>query len=118
MGEVLANLGRFNDTLLPVLRGALPGEQVHSWSLDGTGSPGIDVFVTLSDDAPMPVEALLPSVRWIHSLGAGVDGVPLDAVGDRVVTCSRGASSPAIAEFVLATMLAFEKRLPESWVSA
>ncbi len=53
---------------------------------------------------------------WVHVLGAGVDGFPLDALAGRTVTCSKGASAPAIAEFVLASMLAFEKRLPETWV--
>src|SRR5439155_951170 len=33
----------------------------------------------------------------------------------RVVTCSRGASAVPISEYVLAAMLAFEKRLPQSW---
>jgi phosphoglycerate dehydrogenase-like enzyme len=56
-------------------------------------------------------------MRWVHVLGAGVDGVPLELLRDVEVTCSRGASSVAIAEFVLATMLAFEKQLPEVWIS-
>ena len=30
-------------------------------------------------------------IRWIHILGAGADGFPFEAVGDRVLTCSRGA---------------------------
>jgi phosphoglycerate dehydrogenase-like enzyme len=50
-------------------------------------------------------------------LGAGIDGFPLAVVGDQVLTCSRGAAAPAIAEFVLAAMLAFEKQLPEVWVT-
>ena len=32
------------------------------------------------------------------------------------MTCSRGASAVPISEYVLAPMLAFEKRLPQSWV--
>ncbi len=52
-------------------------------------------------------------VQWIHTLGTGVDRFPFDAVGERTVTCSRGASSIPIAEFVLAAMLAFEKQIPE-----
>jgi phosphoglycerate dehydrogenase-like enzyme len=50
-------------------------------------------------------------------LAAGVDKFPLELIGDRILTCSRGASAPAIAEFVVATMLAFEKQLPEVWVT-
>jgi phosphoglycerate dehydrogenase-like enzyme len=59
---------------------------------------------------------MLDGIRWVHVLGAGVDGFPMDVVGDRVLTCSRGASAPAIAEFVLAAMLAFEKQVPEVWI--
>jgi len=55
-------------------------------------------------------------VRWIHVLGTGVDRFPFDSVGDRVVTCSRGASAIPIAEYVLAAMLAFEKRIPGVWM--
>jgi phosphoglycerate dehydrogenase-like enzyme len=53
----------------------------------------------------------------VHVLAAGVDGFPLGAVGDRAITCSRGASAPAIAEFVIASMLAFEKQFPATWLS-
>lgn len=56
-------------------------------------------------------------VRWIHTIGTGVDRFPFDAVGDRILTCSRGASAVPISEWVLAMLLAFEKRLPESWIS-
>jgi phosphoglycerate dehydrogenase-like enzyme len=34
----------------------------------------------------------------------------------RTVTCARGASAIPISEFVLAAMLAFEKRMPEVWL--
>ena len=63
-------------------------------------------------------ELLVPSIVWAHVLGAGVDGFPFDALGGRPLTCSRGAASVAIAEWVLAVMLAFEKSLPESWLDA
>src|SRR6185369_7097741 len=39
-----------------------------------------------------------------------------DLLGDRPLTCSRGASAIPIAEWVLAMMLAFEKRVPEVWI--
>jgi phosphoglycerate dehydrogenase-like enzyme len=34
----------------------------------------------------------------------------------RTVTCARGASAIPISEFVLAAMLAFEKRMPDVWL--
>ncbi len=51
-------------------------------------------------------------------LSTGVDGFPFDVVGDRVLTCSRGASAVAISEFVIAAMLAFAKQLPAVWISS
>ena len=56
-------------------------------------------------------------VRWIHTIGTGLDRFPFAAVGERLVTCSRGASGIPIAEWVLAVMLAFEKHLPDAWVT-
>src|SRR5262249_32628774 len=52
---------------------------------------------------------------WVHLVGTGVDHFPLERLGSRIATCSRGGSSLPIAEWVLAVMLAFEKRLPEIW---
>lgn len=76
-----------------------------------------EVLATLADEAPVIASVLTPGIRWVHVLGTGVDGFPLEVVGERVVTCSRGASATAIAEFVLAAMLTFEKRLPQVWIT-
>ena len=77
-----------------------------------------EVIVSLLDNAARTQLAatLTPAVQWVHVFAAGVDGFPFELLGDRVLTCSRGASAVAIAEFALTTMLAFEKRLPESWI--
>lgn len=52
-------------------------------------------------------------VRWIHTLGAGVDTLPFDLLRNRdiVVTNSRGLYGDGLAEFVIASMLFFAKRL-------
>src|ERR1700733_4980129 len=82
------------------------------------GSAGAaDVLVTLLVPPHRIEEALTPEVRWVYVLGAGVDGFPLGLLGDRVLTCSRGASAGAIAEWVVASMLAFEKQFPDSWIT-
>lgn len=60
-------------------------------------------------------EVVEHGVEWIHAIGTGVDRFPLHAVGDRVLTCGRGASAWPIAEWSLAQLLAFEKRLPGTW---
>ena len=55
-------------------------------------------------------------VEWVHVAGTGIDSFPRELFDGRTVTCARGASAIPIAEFVLAAMLAFEKRLPETWI--
>ncbi len=57
-------------------------------------------------------------VRWVHTFGTGVERLPLDLIGERILTCSRGASGIPIAEWAFAVMLALEKNLPESWIKA
>jgi phosphoglycerate dehydrogenase-like enzyme len=53
-------------------------------------------------------------VRWVHAYGTGVNRFPFEALGSAVLTCSRGGSGIPIAEWVLAAMLAFEKRFADS----
>ncbi|OWY61307.1 hypothetical protein B7486_64470, partial [cyanobacterium TDX16] len=58
-----------------------------------------------------------PSLRWVHIANTGVDGFPLDEVPAHVqLTCNRGLSAGPISEWVLASMLAFEKRFPQTWL--
>ncbi|MEW6269215.1 MAG: NAD(P)-dependent oxidoreductase [Thermodesulfobacteriota bacterium] len=77
-----------------------------------------DVLVTFAWGAPNVADAVAHGVRWVHAIGTGVDRFPFDALGGRVLTCARGASAVPISEWVLAMMLAFEKKLPESWIAA
>lgn len=75
-----------------------------------------EVLVTLAAPSDNLVDLLGRGVRWVHCTGHGVDHLPLGAFGDRLVTCSRGVSSEAIAEWVMAMILAWAKRLPGTWV--
>jgi phosphoglycerate dehydrogenase-like enzyme len=111
--RIAVHSGRFGDALLQGLQSMLPGVELIRAGAGG----GADVLVSLADDAPTIGEALDDDVRWVHILGAGIDGFPVEVVGDRILTCSRGAGAPAIAEFVLAAMLAFEKQLPDTWIT-
>jgi phosphoglycerate dehydrogenase-like enzyme len=77
-----------------------------------------EVLLTLPWGTPNLAEALERGVRWIHAIGTGVDRFPLELVGDRLLSCARGASAVPIAEWVLAVMLAFEKQLPQAWLDA
>jgi len=88
---------------------------------DAPVDPGLraDALLTYPWGSPNLAELVRVSgVRWIHTIGTGVDRFPLAVVGERVLTCSRGASAVPIAEWVMAQLLAFEKRLPESWITA
>jgi phosphoglycerate dehydrogenase-like enzyme len=101
--------------LLDGVRASLPDLPVV-----GTGTPEAaqaDILVTLAGDRDGITGAITPGIRWVHVLGAGIDGFPLDVVRDQALTCSRGAAAPAIAEFVVAAMLAFEKQLPQVWIT-
>lgn len=108
--------GRFGELMLEGLRTVIP-DVVFVAAASPDASRDADVLATLADGEEEITKVLTPRIEWIHVLGAGVDGFPLGVVGDRKLTCSRGAAAPAIAEFVLASMLTFEKQLPDSWIS-
>lgn len=56
-------------------------------------------------------------LRWVHIASAGVDRLlfPELVDSDVVVTNSRGVFERPIAEYVLATVLAFAKDMPTTW---
>jgi phosphoglycerate dehydrogenase-like enzyme len=82
---------------------------------EGRPEPGAEILVILPGDRSDLGRALTADIRWVHLLSAGADGFPFELLEGRLLSCSRGAQAPAIAEFVLATMLAFEKDLPAQW---
>jgi phosphoglycerate dehydrogenase-like enzyme len=86
-------------------------------SEDDPDTQGAEVLLSGDRDRERLEKVMAPGIRWVHVLSTGVDGFPFDLVEDRVLTCSRGASALAISEFVLATMLAFEKQIPEIWIT-
>ena len=77
-----------------------------------------DVLLTFMDGRPNLPAVVEKGVRWIHAIGTGVDAFPLEAVGQRILTCARGASATPISEWTLAMILAFEKQVPEAWVNS
>src|SRR4030095_6729736 len=98
----------------------IPGARVTVVPMDGEPAPDVrgDVLLTHAKGSPNLARVVARGVRWVHAYGTGVEAFPFDALGDRPLTCSRGASGIPIAEWVLAVMLAFEKQLPERWLSA
>jgi phosphoglycerate dehydrogenase-like enzyme len=100
------------------VRRAVPDVELVEISGDGELEPGVEgeVLFTIPWDLPNLEHVLSRGVRWVHTMGTGVDRFPLGLVGDRTLTCSRGASAVPIAEWVVAQMLAFEKHLPDAWI--
>lgn len=75
-----------------------------------------EALLTIPRGYPNLAELLSRGVEWVHVTSTGIDGFPLELLGDRVMTCSRGAGAIAISEWCLAMMLAFEKDLPGVWL--
>ncbi len=117
-GSIVVNRGSYGDLLADGLRAAAPGEAVVVCGPDDPVPDDAEILLALGNDLDAIRRLFVPSVAWAHVFGAGVDGFPMDAVGERTLTCSRGAAAVPIAEWVLAVMLAFEKQLPASWIDA
>ena len=84
--------------------------------LDDERARDAEILLVLSREREALERSAVPSVRWLHAFSTGIDGFPLDVIDGRQFTCSRGANAVPIAEFVLASMLAFVKRLPDTWL--
>jgi phosphoglycerate dehydrogenase-like enzyme len=111
--RVLSHLGA-----LPGLTGALPGVEILPVPMSGPIDESVDgeVLLTVMRGAPNLTELLTRGVKWVHTIGTGVDEFPLDVLDGRTLTCSRGATAVPIAEWVMAQILAVEKQLPDAWV--
>jgi len=96
-----------------------PGVRFVHVDPDGPVDPDLhgEVMVTRGTDSANFAEVLERGVRWVHCTGHGVDEIPLDVVGDRTLTCARGATAVPIAEWVVAMLLTAVKQLPDRWVS-
>jgi phosphoglycerate dehydrogenase-like enzyme len=75
-----------------------------------------EVLLTHAKGSPNLASVVARGVRWVHTYGTGVNEFPFDALGPRLLTCSRGASAVPIAEFALAAILAAEKGFPGTWI--
>jgi phosphoglycerate dehydrogenase-like enzyme len=114
-------LHQLNAEAAATLAAEFPSVEFISIPRDGALDDGVagDVLLTSPIGTETLPEVLRRGVRWVHLVGTGVDRFPLDLIPPEVtLSCSRGASAIAIAEWSLTMMLAFEKRLPDSWLSA
>lgn len=97
---------------------ALPADD--PWSLP----PGTEAFlagmqmVKHLPKADEPPPGWPTGLKWIHLPSTGVDMMPAWMLRTGLVTVARGAQSVAIAEYVFAAMLAFEKHVPEIFVTS
>ena len=114
--NVLCQLG---DEMARKVEAAVPGVTTTVVSGNDPVADDVrgDVLVTAAAGSANIRDVLAHGVHWVHAFGTGVDRFPLDALDGRLLTCSRGASSIPISEWVLAVMLAFEKRLPDAWIT-
>jgi phosphoglycerate dehydrogenase-like enzyme len=56
-------------------------------------------------------------VKWVQLSGTGVDNVAPEVFAHgRIVTCARGAGATPISEWVMAAILAWAKRFPETFL--
>ncbi len=117
--NVLGTL-RFDDDLLDQLRAVSPRLEVAQQTCRTaeevgaalTAHPGIEVLYTFN--LPADVLALAPQLRWVQLHSAGVDhllGSPL-MDSDVAITTSSGIHATPIAEYVLASLLAYRWRVP------
>jgi phosphoglycerate dehydrogenase-like enzyme len=118
MSEALHVLSHLPLHLLDAVRKQHPDVVLTHVSMHGDPPPDAagEVLLTHARGSPNFASVVQRGVRWVHTYGTGVNAFPFDALGDRVLTCSRGASGGPIAEWTLAVMLAAEKNLPASWI--
>ena len=120
MSRTLDILSHLESPQLDAIAREVPGVRFHTIPAEGPLPEGVDgeVGLTFAWGSPNMASVIERGVRWVHTIGTGVDRFPLAAIGEATLTCSRGASATPISEWTLAVMLAFEKQLPESWLSA
>ena len=99
--------------LLEKVTTAYPGIEIVEIPTEGPLPDDVSgrVLLTQTWGTPNLAEVLARGVEWIHTYGTGVNHFPFQVLSGQRMSCSRGASAVPIAEWVLAMMLAFEKRL-------
>ena len=115
---VLSHVGRLDTIHIPEDLTHLV--EVIPVPMDGDIDPSItgDVLITTPTNVPNLEQVLARGVKWVHLIGTGIDKFPLHLIGDDLVlTNSRGLSAVPIAEWVMACVLSFVKRMPGSFVT-
>lgn len=120
MGETLTIGAHMPLELLEGVKARFPSIEIVALPAEGPvdSVPRIDVLLTFPWGTPNFAAVLRKGVRWVHAYGTGVNGFPFEALDGVPLTCSRGASATAISEWVMAVLLAAEKKLPQTWLDA
>jgi phosphoglycerate dehydrogenase-like enzyme len=73
----------------------------------------LEVVVTGLDEAVFERGIASPTVRWVHSVSAGVEHLPLERMAERgiLLTNSAGAYATAMSEYVVAAMIMLARNL-------
>jgi len=114
----IAVLGSF-PSMPDRLEEALPEDRVVRIDRRGPFDGASDIEVALGAPAPDLIREFLaraPRLRWLHTLSAGVERLLIPEVTERrdlMLTNNSGPYDIPIAEFVMATMLAAAKHLPD-----
>ncbi len=105
--------------IFEVLQGMAPDIEVVSTQADPAQWLDSDILLTTALGHSSMSEWMTHCTRlkWIHIFGTGTDNFPLQCAADKVITCSRGATSAPMAEWVMAMILTAEKHLPKSWIT-
>lgn len=110
---------QFGATMNDWLRDRLPaGARIDSLPADAPWrvDPGTQVVLVTNGklrSLPRQRPGWAEGVRWMHLRPTGVDEAPDWLFDLPHLTVSRGAAAVAIAEHVMATLLNFERRLPD-----
>lgn len=111
---------RYRSADLARIRDVAPSSRLVNVSLEGLADADLtDVEVLLRGPMLAPVFdrliARCPQLKWVHSATAGVERVLTPAALERglAITNARGVFSDPIAEYVMMSILAVSRRLPE-----
>ena len=98
------------------IQAEFPEIEVVEVPVDGDVDPFLEGDALVALTLATNLDQLVHRVKWVHSFSTGVDSLPEAAFEAQLLTCSRGAGAVPISEFVLAAMLAFEKKIPDVWI--
>src|SRR3954453_22488222 len=116
-GETVRLLNQIHGAGTERIRREFPEVDVVEVPIEGDVEPSIESDALVCLTMATNLDQLVPRVKWVHSFSTGVDSLPEAAFTAEVLTCSRGAGAVPISEFVLAAMLAFEKNIPDVWIT-